>query len=1158
MAKGSNTFGGTVKLEGESEYRKALTQITQNLKEVSSEMKVVSSAYDKNDTSTSALSDKSRALGNILSQQSDKVKVLKDRYNEMEKQYGSTSENQQKLTQKLNEEKQKLSEIGSTLGTTSKEYLNQQKVVSGLESTQESYNKAVSEAKIQMNKAQVEANKTSSQLKNLEQAENSAGQGAIKMGDFIKANIISEYIIRGIDALVGKIKSVGSAVGNVVIHGGIDRALNLENARAKMSTFTKSTKQLDEIMNNVSDSVDGTAFSMDSAATVAAGLFAAGIKEGPEMTNSLKLVGDAAQVSGRSMEEVGAIFNKVAANGKLSGQELNQLSDSGIPILQMLSKTTGKSAEEVRKMVSDGKIGFAEFSKAMEEGLGGAAQKSGETFTSSLANLKSACSRLGATLMTPILEGVTPVMNTFKDMLKLLSKGTTDGLDELANKLEEQIMSMVDGIITNIGPFLDKLLPVLNNILEKILQILPQALPQLINMITTTITQLIGILLNNLPQIVNTLTQAVLQIVKAIAGQLPTLIPQIIDAVLGIVDALISNIDLFISAGMSLLGGLMGGLIEGIPKLIEKIPEIVQSLVDALIKNLPMLIDGAIELVMQLVYALPTIITALVQALPTVITAVVDGLLNALPILIEGAITLVIELVKALPVIIVELIKAIPSIVKSIAKAFVSHAGTMIKVGGDLIKALWRGFKSWMSTLYGKLLSFAKAIPSKIKSGIGNVLSIGKNLVQGIWNGISNAKQWVLDKIKGFGKSILNGLKSFFGIHSPSKVMKDQIGKNIALGVIEGINSKKKNVKKSAEELSKLYVKAANIKKLEKSNKLNEMQEITYWQTIVKHVKKGTSAYKTALSNFNKAKDKFSKDISKITSTFASNVEKLNQDISKRQQDILNSLNLFDKVKFNTGISKEALTENLQSQVSALKEWDKTLNSLNKKVKNKDLYNYLQSQGVDSLKTLQQFDSMSSKELKEYERLYAEKQKVAQKRAENEYAGQLSALKNSYLKDLKSLGVDGSKTSKTVGKQIASGINTGFKDGMKGVSKTTKTQLNSLIKSIKKQLKIKSPSKVFRDEIGKNLALGIGVGFEGEMKNVSRAMNDAIPTDFNITPDVSTGFNGKTMNSLNQESKGDIIFNSTINNNSKYTSPAENVRLLRKEYQLQKLKYGRV
>ena len=63
---------------------------------------------------------------------------------------------------------------------------------------------------------------------------------------------------------------------------------------------------------------------------------------------------------------------------------------------------------------------------------------------------------------------------------------------------------------------------------------------------------------------------------------------------------------------------------------------------------------------------------------------------------------------------------------------------------------------------------------------------IGKNLVQGIWNGIKDATGWILEKIKGFGESVLNGIKKIFGIHSPSRVFRDEVGKNLALGLGEG------------------------------------------------------------------------------------------------------------------------------------------------------------------------------------------------------------------------------------------------------------------------------------------------------------------------------------------------------------------------------------
>lgn len=93
----------------------------------------------------------------------------------------------------------------------------------------------------------------------------------------------------------------------------------------------------------------------------------------------------------------------------------------------------------------------------------------------------------------------------------------------------------------------------------------------------------------------------------------------------------------------------------------------------------------------------------------------------------------------------------------------------------------------------------AAAVVNGLKSIPGKVLSIGKNIVKGLWNGINDMVGWVLSKIKGFGKSILNGLKSFFGIHSPSKLMEQVIGHNLALGISVGFTDEIPDFTKNAE-----------------------------------------------------------------------------------------------------------------------------------------------------------------------------------------------------------------------------------------------------------------------------------------------------------------------------------------------------------------------
>ena len=80
------------------------------------------------------------------------------------------------------------------------------------------------------------------------------------------------------------------------------------------------------------------------------------------------------------------------------------------------------------------------------------------------------------------------------------------------------------------------------------------------------------------------------------------------------------------------------------------------------------------------------------------------------------------------------------------------------------------------------------------------MLSIGNNIVSGIWNGISNSIGWITSKVREFARGILDGMKSVLGIHSPSTVFEQEVGKNMALGVGEGFVNAMNGVKKDMQE----------------------------------------------------------------------------------------------------------------------------------------------------------------------------------------------------------------------------------------------------------------------------------------------------------------------------------------------------------------------
>ena len=112
----------------------------------------------------------------------------------------------------------------------------------------------------------------------------------------------------------------------------------------------------------------------------------------------------------------------------------------------------------------------------------------------------------------------------------------------------------------------------------------------------------------------------------------------------------------------------------------------------------------------------------------------------------------------------------------------------------------WNKFVTWCTNLATKAKEGAKKAVDAIKSGFtnlpGNMVTIGTNVVKGIWNGIGNTASWLFDKIKGFKDAVLKKFKSFFGIHSPSTLFRDEIGVFMAQGIGKGFTDEMGEVSK--------------------------------------------------------------------------------------------------------------------------------------------------------------------------------------------------------------------------------------------------------------------------------------------------------------------------------------------------------------------------
>lgn len=247
----------------------------------------------------------------------------------------------------------------------------------------------------------------------------------------------------------------GAAVGGVLatsIVKGFGRLSAIENAEAKLSGLGNTAEDVTEIMDNALAAVKGTAFGLDEAATTAASAVAAGVEPGKELTRYLGLVGDAATIAGIDMSEMGSIFNKVMTSGKVQGDIFDQLSDHGIPVVQMIAKEMGITADEVYKLGSEGKIGADIFIEAMAS-MEGAALKGGETTTGAFKNMNAALGRFGAKVLEDIFPLIGPALGQVTSWLDRATNAVGPFMDEVVGGFRAfgAAWAANDGDITSSG-----------------------------------------------------------------------------------------------------------------------------------------------------------------------------------------------------------------------------------------------------------------------------------------------------------------------------------------------------------------------------------------------------------------------------------------------------------------------------------------------------------------------------------------------------------------------------------------------------------------------------------------------------------------------------------------------------------------------------------
>ena len=277
---------------------------------------------------------------------------------------------------------------------------------------------------------------------NISKAANNVDLSAIARGVEALENRFSLFGIMGMQvmeeiatAAINVGKRIWSATFGQIKSGGIKRAMNIENARFMLEGLLKDEEKVSAVFEDASNSVTGTAYSLDSAAKAASQFVASGMEAGTELQTALRAVVGTAAMTNSEYEDISRIFTTVAGNGRLMGDQLLSLSSRGLnaaatlaefftgvkngsksasedvtKYIKSISKGTETTEADIRDMVSKGKISFAVFSEAMDEAFGEHALKANETLTGAFSNVKAALSRIGEAFVAPLIKKNGPLV----------------------------------------------------------------------------------------------------------------------------------------------------------------------------------------------------------------------------------------------------------------------------------------------------------------------------------------------------------------------------------------------------------------------------------------------------------------------------------------------------------------------------------------------------------------------------------------------------------------------------------------------------------------------------------------------------------------------------------------------------------------------------
>lgn len=685
-------------VEGEKEFKQALTDINQQFKILGSEMKLVDSSFEKNEQSVQSLTAKNEVLEKQIDTQKNKIGTLREALANAAASFGTADKRTQAWQIQLNNTEAELNSMQRELGSNEK---------------------AIDSIGDGMVDASRNTDKLGKGLDDVGDESATAGGKFEKLGSVVKGVGVAMGA-----ALVG-IGTAAIGAGKALVDMTVEAAAYADDMLTQSTVTGMSVESLqaysyaadlvDVSLDTLTGSMAKNVKSMSNAASGSKSYADAYQKLGVSVTNSDGSMRDSEDVYWDCIDALGNMTNET---------ERDALS------MQLF----GKSAQDLNPLIAQGSAGFASLT---EEAKRMGAVLSEDTiaklgqFDDSVQRLTQGSAAAKRVMGTVLLPQLQTLADEGTELLGKFTSGLVDAGDDF-NKISEVIGETIGGLA----------------------DIIMEHLPAIIQVVMEIVMAVGKAIVDNLPIIVECASCIVMTLLDGLVAALPAMTEAAMQLLISLVNGIIENLPALATAAIQMIATLVSGIGEALPQLIPAAVQAMITIVQGLIDNLPLLLSAALQLVSGLAQGIIAALPQLIAALPQLITSIVNFITENLPTILGTGVELVVQLAAGLIQAIPQLVTQLPQIISAIVAGLGAAFTAVFDIGKNIVSGLWAGIQSLGSWIKDKMSGFFSGIVSSVK-GLLDIRSpskvfagIGENMGLGIGQGFTNAMKSVASDIQ--------------------------------------------------------------------------------------------------------------------------------------------------------------------------------------------------------------------------------------------------------------------------------------------------------------------------------------------------------------------------------------------------------------------------